>query len=232
MMVRNIALTLVLSLVVLVPWSSADTVLLKDGTKIEGVIKKVEAGKVFVEMSGELKEFDILKVETMDFNTPHLMASSGIPIEHFMENNEAQEIVKDLAELDKTSDEIRRLISQIQAYWGAKEPIDAKDKVGWDAAKYAFSRPLSRYQELLNDMYFHVLNRVDEYNGLMKDATRVYVGVKGIQIGSSLVPAEMERLPLRKYVPGTWYDTIYYEGYNRGFDDAYMKFGVSKDTYQ
>jgi hypothetical protein len=54
---------------------------------------------------------------------------------------------------------------------------------------------------------------------------KVYVGVKGIRIGSSLISSDMEKLPLRKYVPGAWYDTIFYEGYNQGYDEAYQKIG-------
>jgi hypothetical protein len=33
----------------------------------------------------------------------------------------------------------------------------------------------------------------------------------------------MKPLALRKYVPGSWYDTIFYDGYNLGFNEAYQK---------
>ena len=84
-------------------------------------------------------------------------------------------------------------------------------------------KPLTLYQELLNDLYFHVLAKVDEYNTLAGDARKVYVGVKGpFNVGSPLVPADLAKLPLRKYVPATWWDTIYFDGYNMGYEDGYQ----------
>ena len=77
----------------------------------------------------------------------------------------------------------------------------------------------------MNDLYFHVLGKVDEYNALMKDADSIYVGVKGaLNVGSSLIPRDKKKLPLKKYVPGNWYDTIFFEGYDRGYQEAYDKF--------
>ena len=78
---------------------------------------------------------------------------------------------------------------------------------------------------LFRSLYFHVLGKVDEYNALMKDADSIYVGVKGaLNVGSSLIPRDKKRLPLKKYVPGNWYDTIFFEGYDRGYQEAYEKF--------
>jgi hypothetical protein len=77
----------------------------------------------------------------------------------------------------------------------------------------------------LNDLYFHALGKVDEYNLLMKEANSTRVGVKGwFQTGSALIPGGMEKLPLKKYVPAQWYDTVYYEGYYMGYRDAYEKY--------
>ena len=77
---------------------------------------------------------------------------------------------------------------------------------------------------LLNDLYFHVLARVEEYNAFANEAGDLYVGVKGIfNVGSPLLTNEMKPLALRKYVPGSWYDTIFYDGYNLGFNEAYQK---------
>ena len=48
--------------------------------------------------------------------------------------------------------------------------------------------------------------------------------MKGIfNIGSPLLPDGMDKLSLRKYVPAAWFDTIYFEGYNIGYNDAFMK---------
>jgi hypothetical protein len=203
-----------------VSFATADTLKLKDGTKLEGIIKKVETGKVYVLINEETKVLSILEVEAMEFNTPHLLVDSKTPIDHFMTSPEAQEMVRNIQQLDKSAEEIRRLLSQIQLYWAAKQPIDGTEERSWAAAKETFRQPLMAYQEVLNDLYFHVLARVDQYNSLMKDAAKVYVGIKGIRIGSSLVLPEMEELPLRKYVPGAWYDTIFYDGYNLGYADA------------
>ena len=87
---------------------------------------------------------------------------------------------------------------------------------------------MSRYQELLNDVYFHALARVDEYNVIAEEARDVYVGVKGVfKVGSPLLPDGMGQLPLRKYVLTNWYDTIYFEGYN----EAYIKITGDHASY-
>jgi hypothetical protein len=200
----------------------ADVVRMKDGTTLEGVIKKVAAGKVMLELATETTVLDILAVESMDFTTPHLVgATDKMPVEHFLKNVEAQEIVENLQKLDQTSDEIQKLLKQINAYWTPRQPISAEQAGSWSAAKETFREPLARYQEILNDLYFHVLAKVDEYNLLMKSANQVYIGVKGpFNVGSPLVSKEMRQLPLKKYVPGAWYDTIFYEGYNLGYDEG------------
>jgi hypothetical protein len=209
----------------------ADTVLLKDGTTIEGVINKVEKGKLFITVDGAEKITSILLVESMDFNTPHLLTAVGdVPIDHFLKDVEAQEIVRNMKEIEKTAADLRHKLGQIRTYWGLNQPIPAEDKKGWDAAREEFRRPLERYQELLNDLYFHVLNRVDEYNLTAKEASKVYVGVKGLQIGSSLVSRNMVELPLRKYVPAAWYDTIFYDGYNQGYSEAYSEMNQTPKT--
>ena len=209
-------LTVVLALVVSVSTVSADTVVFKDGREINGVIKKVAEGKVVVDLSGEEKIFDILSIASMDFNTPHALTA-----EHFAKDIEAQEFVDNMKAIQAAAEDIRFKLSQIEGYWGKKESVTTKEEPGWLAAKEEFRRPLTLYQELLDDIYFHVLAKVDEYNDMMKEAREVYVGVKGpFNIGSSLVPKDMEKLPLRKYVPATWWDTIYFNGYNMGYEDA------------
>jgi hypothetical protein len=185
-----------------------------------------------IQVGEDTKTFDILAIESMDFTTPHLVgAPAGVPIDHFLKDVEAQEIVRNIQQLEKTSDEIEKLLMQIKTFWMLQEPIAAERTGSWEAAKETFRRPLNKYQELLNDLYFHVLAKVDKYNLLMKDASDVYVGVKGpFNIGSPLVAKEARELPLRKYVPAAWYDTIFYDGYNAGYDDAYMKFAPYKGS--
>lgn len=181
----------------------ADTLKMKDGSKIEGIVKKIEDGKVYVEVGAEARLLNFADVASMEF----------VP-------SEAKDLAKTVRQLDKSAAEIRKLLAQIEGYWLAKQPIDTKDEGGWLAAKETFRQPLMAYQETLNDLYFHVLARVDQYNALLKDAAEVYVGVKGVRVGSALVPSELEELPLRKYVPAAWYETIFNNGFNQGYADA------------
>lgn len=227
MRIRNILLATIVAvgLLIIAPISSADTLKFKDGTEREGVIKKVETGRVFIMVGTEMQEYDILTIDSMDFNTPHILTSTeNVPIEHFLKNVEAQEVVRNFQELESTETEVRSMLVDIRAYWNRVQSIPASELKAWENEKEEFRKPLSRYQELLNDLYFHFLARVDGYNAIAKEASDVYVGVKGIRTGSSLVPKDMKQLPLTKYVPGAWYDTIYFDGYNRGYEEAYQKF--------
>ena len=210
----------------------ADKIELKDGSKVEGIIKKVEKGHVLVEVGSQTKTFDILSVSSMDFDTPHLLQGTPrLPLGHFMAPMEALEMASHFDSLEKAATETRRLIDQTKKDWAERKSISAGDVPQWEAAKDRFRAPLSRYQENLNDLYFHVLGKVDEYNRLTKEANQIYVGVIGVfNVGSALIPKELEKLPLKKYVPGNWHDTIYFEGYDRGYREAYDKY--SKDPYR
>jgi hypothetical protein len=210
----------------------ADRIELRDGTAVEGLITKVENGQVFIEVGTETKTFDILAVSSMDFDTPHLLEGTPrFPAGHFRDPMEAQEMVGHFAGVEKSAADTRALIDQTKKEWAERKSISAGDVPQWEAAKERFRAPLSRYQENLNDLYFHVLGKVDEYNRLTKEANQIYVGVKGIfNVGSALIPKELEKLPLKKYVPGNWYDTIFFEGYDRGYREAYEKY--SNEPYR
>jgi len=218
------ALALV-ALTVLTRAAWADVITFKNGSTAEGIIKKVENGRVTADVDGALREFEILEIEKMDFTSPHLVdVAEGAPVDHFMKDVEAQEVVRHLKDLDKAADQIEAQIKQIRAAWLPRQPITPEQEAAWNSTKEAFRRPLSLYQELLNDMYFHVLAKVDRYNLLMKAASDLYVGVKGpFNVGSSLVPKDLRDLPLRKYVPRPWYETIFYDGYNVGYSEAYER---------
>ncbi len=215
----------VLMLFVATPALQADTVKMKNGDFFEGVIKMIEDGEVLIEINKQMMTFDILKVDSINFDTPHLVSTgTDVAMDHFLSDMEAQEVVESFAELEETASELRTLMTQIEGYWEAKQPIESDETAAWNAARDRFRRPLSRYQELLNDLYFHVLARVDEYNAFAHDAADLYVGVKGIfKVGSPLLTDEMKPLALRKYVPGSWYDTIFYDGYNIGYSEAFEK---------
>ncbi|MBI3933370.1 MAG: hypothetical protein HY316_01675 [Acidobacteria bacterium] len=211
----------------------ADTLELKNGTSIEGVVQKVEKGQVTIQLGLglETKTFDILEIDRMSFDTPRLqVGTSRLPLEHFLTNMEAQEMLGHFQAVETSAAEVSRFIEQARKEWGDHKTIEPSEVAKWDATKERFTTPLVKYQEAINDLYFHVLGTVDQYNRLAKDADSLYVGVKGaFQVGSSLIPSKMEKLPLKKYVPSNWYDTIFYEGYDLGYRDAFDKY--SKDPY-
>ena len=204
----------------------ADKVTLNNGQSIEGIVKKIEKGRVTVEVGGETKVFDVLEIGNIEFDFPRLTAGTPrLPLEHFLANIEAQEMIGHFQEVEDAAAEVRKLVDQTKTEWADRKSIEFNDTAKWATAKERFSAPMAHYQEALNDLYFHVLGKVDQYNSLMKEADSIYVGVKGwLSVGSSLVPSDVKKLPLKKYVPGNWYDTIFFEGYDRGYSDAVEKY--------
>jgi hypothetical protein len=217
----------VLLFILLLPVSAfTDKLTLADGATLEGIVQKMEKGQVTVKVGQETKVLDILSVKDIDFDSPHLtVGTARLPLEHFLSDIEAQEMVGHFRDVEESAAAIRKLIDQTKGEWGNQASIPPEQVPRWEAAKENFRKPLSRYQEVLNDLYFHMLGKVDEYNLLMQEADSIHVGVKGwFQTGSSLIPGDMEKLPLKKYVPAKWYDTIYFEGYDIGYRDAYEKY--------
>lgn len=204
----------------------ADKLTLADGTALEGLVQKMDKGQVTVKVGQEIRVLDILSVKDIDFDSPHLTTGTArLPLEHFLSDIETQEMVGHFRDVEESAAAIRKLIDQTKAEWGNRSSIPPEQVPQWEAAKENFRRPLSRYQEVMNDLYFHMLGKVDEYNLLAQEADSIHVGVKGwFQAGSSLIPSDMEKLPLKKYVPARWYDTIYFEGYDMGYRDAYEKY--------
>jgi hypothetical protein len=197
----------------------ADKLELKDGTRIEGIIRKVEKGQVTVTVGQDTRVFNILDVTSMDFDTPHM--PEGVS-QHFTANTEAQEIVRHIQDVDRAAADARELLEQNKKEWGDGKTIASSETPKWEAAKEQFSRALSRYQEVLGDFYAHMVARVDEYNRLTSEAGGVRVGVRGVfNAGSALVSKETQELPLKNYVPSTWYDTIFYKGYSLGYNEGY-----------
>ena len=184
---------------------------------------KVEKGQVTMTVGGNQREFSILDVVRMDFDTPHAPAGvSQTSLEHFASNTEAQEMVRHIEEVDKAAADLRQLLDQAKREWGDGKTITAAETPAWDATKDQFSRALSRYQEVLGDFYAHVVTRVDQYDRLAKEAGGVRVGAQGaFNVGSSLVSKEAQQPPLKTFVPGTWYDTIFYKGYGQGYTEGY-----------
>src|SRR4051812_31285160 len=112
MWTRNITIVAVIGLAFLLaaPAATADMLKFKDGTYVDGVIKRVEQGKVLVLVGSEDKEFNILDIDSMDFTTPHLTTAIGdVPVEHFLKDVEAQEVVRNFEQLEKTEAEVRSM---------------------------------------------------------------------------------------------------------------------------
>jgi hypothetical protein len=217
---------LLLLALLLHPSAFADKLTLTDGTTVEGIVRKIEKGQVTVGIGEETRILDILAIGDIDFDTPHLTAGTDrLPLDHFLSNIETQEMVGHFRDVEQSAGAVQKLIDQTKNEWADRKSITPDGLAQWEAAKESFRRPLSRYQEVLNDLYFHMLGKVDEYNLLMQEADSIHVGVKGwFLTGSSLIPSDMEKLPLKKYVPSKWYDTIYFEGYDIGYRDAYEKY--------
>jgi hypothetical protein len=219
-------------LLLLAPAALADQVELKDGTKFEGIVQKVEQGQVTILVGSETKVFDILQVTNIDFDSARMTeGTKRLPLEHFLSSMEAQEMVSHFQHVETAAAEVRKLLDQTKNEWADRNSVTTDQTARWYAAKERFSTPMADYQEALNELYFHVLGKVDEYNSLMKEADSIYVGVKGwFNVGSSLIPPSVKKLPLKKYVPATWYDTIFYDGYNQGYNEAYEKYGEHYGT--
>ncbi|MEQ1886981.1 MAG: hypothetical protein ABL967_18105 [Bryobacteraceae bacterium] len=213
----------VLGVAMFVGWPMlADTIMLQSGNRVEGVITKLEKGKVFIETSGGLQEVELAEVASVNFDTPHLVTGTAkLPAEHFQKDFDAQEMIRLGEEAKRMKAETRKQLDQIKTTWGAKQPIDKDAMAKWSAAKEGFSVPFARYREAVQDMYFHVLNQVDEYNKLAREAEQVYIGVKGpFNVGSPLISAETGERTVKESVPKSWYDRIYFDGYNKGYKEG------------
>ena len=208
------------------PIAWADKLTFKDGTEIEAIVKKVERGEVTAQIGEETKVFNILDIAGMEFDAPRGSdVTSQVPGEHFLSSMEAKSVVGHIEAVERAAAEIRQLVDETQQEWGNRSSIESTDLPRWAAGKERFIAPVSDYQDALSDLYVHVLAKVGQYNELMKEANQISVGVRGIfAAGSSLVPKEKQRLPLKKYVPANWYDTIFYEGYNRGYRVAFEEY--------
>jgi hypothetical protein len=205
------------------PAARADKLELKDGTQVEGVILKVEKGQVTVAIDQEQRQYSILDVTSMNFDTPHVPEGVSQPsLEHFVSNTEAQELVRHIQDVDQAAMDLRQWLDRIEKEWGNGRTIATSETASWDATREQFWRVLSRYQEVLGDFYSHVVTRVDQYSRLAKEAGSVRVGVRGtFNVGSALISKQEQEPPLKKFVPSAWYDTIFYKGYSLGYTEGY-----------
>jgi hypothetical protein len=216
---RLLALLLTVSLPVAL-W--ADTIHPKSGEPIYGIIQKIEKGRVTIAVGNMVRQMALADIEEIDFDTPHLTEGTAkLPLKHFLEDLDAQEMVRISEDLKNTRQQLHTLLNRAKTDWNARGTIEKDELPAWEAAKEQFRAPLFRYREVMHDLYYHVLANVDDYNRLAHDASQVHVGVKGaFSVGSRLLPEDFEELQPKDFLPSTWYDRIYYEGYRRGYRDA------------
>jgi hypothetical protein len=200
----------------------ADTVTLASGDSIQGIITKLENGQVRMQVGTETKALKLGEINAIDFDTPHLtQGTEKLPLDHFLKDLDAQEMVRLGRDMKKILEDLREQLDQIRMSWPAHQAIAQDQMRRWEASKESFQASLYHYKELVNDMYFHVLAQVDEYNKLVREAEEVYVGVKGaFHVGSALVPPGLHQMQAQEIVPNKWYDKIYYEAYRRGYNEG------------
>jgi hypothetical protein len=200
----------------------ADTVTLSIGESIQGIITKLENGQVRIQVGTETKTLNIGEISGIDFDTPHLtQGTEKLPLDHFLKDLDAQEMVRLGRDMKKTLQDLREQLDQTKTSWPAHQAIAQDRTRRWETTKETFQASLFHYKELVNDMYFHVLAQVDDYNKVVREAEGVYVGVKGaFNVGSALVPPRLRQMQAQEIVPKNWYDTIYYEGYRRGYNEG------------
>ena len=82
----------------------ADKVTLADGTTVDGIVRKIEKGQVTVAIGEETKVFDVLKIEDIDFDTPHLTEGTArLPLQHFLSDIETQEMVGHFRDVEQSA---------------------------------------------------------------------------------------------------------------------------------
>lgn len=191
--------------------ASADTLKLRDGSTVTGIVRTIENGKVTLD-SGQTIE--ILQVEQMVFDTPHAgeVGSADTSVQQF--TREAQN-------LTKAQRDARSALDQIQKRWENRRSVEPNQAQQWNAERERFAAPLAAYRKAITEMYRDVAAHVDNYNKIAGEANRLYIGVRGLlNVGSPLVSEEQRELPLKNVLPTHWYEQLYYDAYSKGFKDA------------
>ncbi|MEO5925732.1 MAG: hypothetical protein ABIR70_18080 [Bryobacteraceae bacterium] len=189
----------------------ADSIKLKDGQSMSGIVRTIDGGKVTIEIGGEKRVVEILQVEQIDFDTPHA-ADADIPVREFTR------VAEQLLRAEK---ETKRALDQVKAQWSSRRSVEPNQAQQWAADRERFDAPLTDYRKAIHQMYLDLATHVDRYNAIAKDATKLYVGVKGLlNVGAPLIQDNARERPLKDFIPAHWYDQIYYEAYKKGFHDA------------
>lgn len=192
--------------------ASGDSIKQKDGQTVTGVVRSIDGGKVTIEVGGRPRVVDILQVEQIEFDTPHVDDAQSIPVREF--TKAAQELVR-------AETATRRSFDIIKARWSTRKSVEPNQAQQWAADRERFDTPMTDYRKAIHQMYLDLSAHVDNYNKMASDATKLYVGVKGLlNVGSPLIRDNQRERPLKDFIPGHWYDQIYYDAYKKGFNDA------------
>jgi len=182
---------------------------------LSGIVRSIDAGKVTIEIGGQSRVVDILQVEQIDFNTPHLTESST------PSDISVREFTRTAEKLVKAQKEAERSFGNIKARWSTRKSVEPNQTQQWNADRERFDTPFSDYRKAIHQMYLDLAAHVDNYNNIAEDATKLYVGVKGIlNVGSPLIRDNQRERPLKDFIPGHWYDQLFYDAYKKGFNDA------------
>jgi hypothetical protein len=199
------------SLLVLAALASADTLKLRDGSTVTGIVRSIEAGKVTLD-SG--RSIAILEVEQMIFDTPHEGEAGSA-------DRTVQQFTRQAQNLTKAQREARAALEQVQTRWRNRRTVEPSQAQQWNAEKERFATPLAAYRRAITELYRDVAAHVDNYNKLAGEANSLYIGVRGVlNVGSPLIPEDQRELPLKSVLPAHWYEQLYYEAYSKGFKDA------------
>lgn len=201
---------------------AADTIHPKSGEPVHGIIQKIEKGRVSIAVGSMVRQMELADIEEIDFDTPHLTEGTGnLPLQHFLKDMDAQEMVRISEDLKEARQELHTQLERAQKQWQARGAIAKDELPAWEAAREQFRAPLYRYREVLDDLYYHVLAYVNDYDQLTHDAGEVRVGVKGaFNVGSRLLPDDFEESQPQEFLPSNWYDRVFYEGYRKGYRDG------------
>lgn len=198
--------------ILLPTFSFADSITLKNGEALSGIVKSIDGGKVTIDVAGQARTVDVLQVEQINFDTPHATEAQSIPVREFTRDAEK------LIDAEKAT---RRAYDTIKARWSTRKTVEPNQAQQWSADRERFDAPLSDYRNAIHQMYLDLASHVDHYNQVAADATKLYVGVKGVlNVGSPLIRDNQRARPLKDFIPGHWYDQIFYDAYKEGFNDA------------
>jgi hypothetical protein len=132
-----------------------------------------------------------------------------------------REFTKVAEQLIQAEKETRRSFDTIKARWSLRKSVEPNQSQQWAADRERFDAPMTDYRKAIHQMYLDLSAHVDNYNKMAVDATKLYVGVKGLlNVGAPLIRDNQRERPLKDFMPGHWYDQIYYDAYKKGFNDA------------